>query len=341
MIIHHGLALMQPESAMTDMLDIRIKTASNSARRWMGTVYRFWLAFALLSAGLPLSALGIEMTAAEHLMTIEHRFKAPSDVAVSPDNRIFVMDGVNHKIKVFDSGGAFLSEFGRQGAGPGEFRQPLGVDIDGSGRVYVADTGNHRVQVLTPEGNFIAEIRLKGTSAHPADPTDLAIDEDRNRGYIVDNDNHRILVYDLATLQLRAEYGRQGSAREEFRYPFKIDLNKNGDLHIVDVINTRVQVLAADGSWVAMIGDWGVERGEFFRPKGVAIDRRGRLYVSDSYIGVIQVFEPNGRFHSVVGDRSTGAIRKFNTPTGLFIDHRNRLYVVEMLAHRVSVYRIP
>jgi DNA-binding beta-propeller fold protein YncE len=117
-------------------------------------------------------------------------------------------------------------------------------------------------------------------------------------------------------------------------------LDKDKYLYVVDVINTRVQVLNPEGLFVTSIGGWGVERGEFFRPKGVAIDKKSRVYVSDSYMGVIQVFKPGGEFHAVLGDPSKGGVKRFKTPTGIFIDRHNRLYVVEMFANRVSVYSI-
>jgi sugar lactone lactonase YvrE len=116
-------------------------------------------------------------------------------------------------------------------------------------------------------------------------------------------------------------------------------LDQQRNIYIVDVINTRVQVLNSQGLFVKFIGNWGVEKGEFFRPKGVTVDSHGRVYVSDSYMGVIQVFNSEGNFHSVLGDPEKGGVRKFTSPTGLFIDKRNRLYVVEMFANRVGVYR--
>ena len=212
--------------------------------------------------------------------------------------------------------------------------------MDRSGNVYVADSGNHRVQLFNAAGSFMAQINIEPQGPHPADPTDVAVDDSRRRCYVVDNDNHQILVYDLSTLKRVAVYGQPGSAKLEFRYPFLMALDKAKYLYIVDVINTRVQVLNPDGVYVATIGGWGVDKGQFFRPKGVAVDKDGNVYVSDSYLGVIQVFNANGDFLSVLGDRSTGALRKFKTPVGLTIDHRNRLYVVEMYADKVSVYRI-
>ncbi len=284
-------------------------------------------------------AYAVKITGIKHLFDITHNFADPSAVAVSDSGNIFVLDGVNNKIKVFNHGGEYLTSYGKGGAGEGEFNQPLGIKVDSSGNIYVADSGNHRVVILDPEGKFKAQIKIPPKNV-PADPTDVAIDEKRNRCYVVDNDNHYILVYNLSTLKLIDTYGGPGSEKRKFRYPFFMTLDKNGYLYIVEVINTRVQVLNPEGLFVAYIGGWGVEKGEFYRPKGIAIDSHNRVYVSDSYLGVIQVFSNIGDFISVVGDKKTGKVKKFETPVGICIDRSNRLYVVEMFADRVGVYSL-
>ena len=286
------------------------------------------------------SAEAIRLITIKPLFEITDNLNRPSDVAVSKDGRIHVVNGVNNEIRMFNQNGKFLSAFGTNGSANGEFKNPLGIDVDNSGRVFVADSGNHRIQIFDARGRFIAEIRIPAKNNHPADPTDVVVDESRKRCYVVDNDNHRILVYNLVTLKLTKTYGTPGTDKGAFRYPFLMTLDKQGKLFIVDVINTRVQVLAPDGKLVTVIGSWGVEKGEFFRPKGVAIDQAGRVYVSDSYMGVIQVFDASGPFYAALGDPQNGKVKKFKTPAGLFIDHRNRLYVVEMLANKVSVYQI-
>jgi DNA-binding beta-propeller fold protein YncE len=226
------------------------------------------------------------------------------------------------------------------GAKNGQLRFPLGIDLDRSGTIYVADAGNHRVQIFSPQGDFIAKIDLPPGKTKPADPTDVAVDEARKRCYVVDNDNHRILSYNLENLKLIETYGAPGSEKRNFNYPFLMALDKDKYLYVVEVINTRVQVLNPEGLFVNFIGGWGVENGEFYRPKGVAFDKQNRLYVSDSYLGVIQVFDTTGSFYAALGDPRTQKVKKFKTPVGLFIDRLNRLYVVEMLANKVSVFRL-
>jgi DNA-binding beta-propeller fold protein YncE len=297
----------------------------------------------LLSIVLPIyvsPASGINLTSINFLFDITHGFSQPSDVAVSKEGVIYVVDGVNNCVKAFNPKGAFIFSFGKKGSQSGRFMNPLGVAVDNTGRVYIADSGNRRIQIFDSKGKFISKFKVSSKGKKPADPSDIAVDELRNRCYVVDNDNHNVVVYDLSTHAQLKTYGTPGAEKREFKYPFLITLDKDGYLYIVDVINTRLQVLSPEGKFVAIIGGWGVEKGQFFRPKGAAIDKKGRVYVSDSYMGVIQVFQQTGEFHSALGDPAKGIVKKFKTPTGLFIDGNSRLYVVEMFADKVSVYSI-
>lgn len=298
------------------------------------------LLFLFLTTVLTPDVYGIRLTHVEHLFNITNNFSQPSDVSVSQKGLIYVVDGVNNKIKVFDQNGKFKFSYGRKGALEGRFQFPMGIDVDSSGKVYVADSGNHRVQVFSHDGRYIKQIHIPQTESRQADPTDVAVDESTGRLYVADNDNHYILAYDLSTLELLKTLGSPGAEEREFRYPFLMTLDKESYLYIVDVINTRVQVFNQDGLFVTVIGGWGVEKGHFFRPKGVAVDSQNRIYISDSYMGVIQVFESNGDFHSALGDPEVNGVKKFISPVGIFIDDKNRLYVVEMFAERVSVYSI-
>ncbi len=264
-------------------------------------------------------------------------FSQPSDVAVSSDGRIYVLDGVNGKVKVFSNKGLYLFTFGKNGQGCGEFSLPLGIFIDQNGLVYVADSGNHRVQILSSSGVFIEQFSTEtgGDKLKPSDPTDVVVNNKLKRCFVVDNDNHRVLIYDLTQKKLVATAGRIGAEKSELRYPFLADINSAGNVFISEVINTRVKVLDPEGNYITNIGGWGVEPGELFRPKGVGVSPDNKLFVTDSYMGVIQEFDCEGRFTGVVGDMN-GSVRKFISPTGIWAS-KDRLYIVEMTADRVTV----
>jgi DNA-binding beta-propeller fold protein YncE len=272
------------------------------------------------------------------LFFIKADFKQPSDVAVANDGKIYVLDGVNNRIKIFNPHGIHLSTFGGAGEGSGKFNFPLGIGIDEQGRVYVADSGNHRIQIFSPDGKYLSGFNVETgrKDAKPSDPTDIAVNSSLNKCYVVDNDNHCLLVYDLINKSLIKARGIMGTEKREYRFPFMIDIDSEGNLYLVEVINTRVKKVDPEGIYLKSIGGWGVEKGEFYRPKGVAVDSKDRVFVSDSYLGIIQVFDKEGTFLYVLGNEN-GSIIKFKTPTGLSIDKHMRLYVVEMLADRVRV----
>lgn len=76
-------------------------------------------------------------------------FNVPRAVAVDKQDRIYVLDSLNHRIQVFASSGDWLYTFGELGQGPGQFVGPADLCIDTDNNlVFVADKGNKRIQVL-------------------------------------------------------------------------------------------------------------------------------------------------------------------------------------------------
>ena len=262
-------------------------------------------------------------------------FSMPSDVAVGRDGELYVLDGVNHRVVVFDAAGEFRFEFGSQGSELGQLFFPLGITTTPDGKVYVADSGNHRFQVFSADGKGLKVVPLPSTaSGVPPDPTDVAIDDARQQLYVVDNDNHKLHVYNLSNNNFEQVWGGPGQGRRQFRFPFLIDTSSKGYVLVVEPINTRVQVLNSSGKFVCFIGGWGVKPGQLFRPKGI-VTFEDRVFVTDSYLGRVQVFNMTGDFVGMLTDSEGGSIQ-FTTPTGITVDaERRRLYVVELKADRV------
>ena len=70
------------------------------------------------------------------------------------DNRFIVSDRNGRCIKVFSERGDFLYQFGKRGAGNGEFDEIRGLAIDKSGRLVVCDFDNNRLQLFKLDGTF-------------------------------------------------------------------------------------------------------------------------------------------------------------------------------------------
>jgi hypothetical protein len=59
-----------------------------------------------------------------------------------------VTDSGNHRVQVFNKNGTFITKWGSEGEGDGQFSKPESIDVDRFGHVYVADTSNNDVQLF-------------------------------------------------------------------------------------------------------------------------------------------------------------------------------------------------
>jgi DNA-binding beta-propeller fold protein YncE len=87
------------------------------------------------------------------------------DLAIDPvEGLIFVADGSNHRVAVFDLDGTLLRSIGSFGQdGDDELNFPSGVALAPNGELHVLDSGNGEVKVFTTEGQFVREYGSFGT----------------------------------------------------------------------------------------------------------------------------------------------------------------------------------
>lgn len=286
------------------------------------------------------SAAGIPTAGVRHLFDITGQgaggLSLPTDVAVSSDGRIFIVDGGNHRVVAFDHNGKYLLTIGRKGSGEGQMKDPVGIGADGKGRIYVADTGNHRIQVFASDGRFQYAFPVV-ESGLAIRPIDVATDVTGTKIFVSGNNNHKIMAF-AAPGRLVGKWGGNGESGGLFRYPASVALSSEGDVYIADALNSRVQGFDELGALLIQVGAWGVLPGQLFRPKGVAIDSKQNIYISDSYMDVVQVYDSEGRFLHVLGQ--DGKPQRFVSAGGIAIGSDNRLYTAEILRNKVSVYSL-
>ena len=68
-------------------------------------------------------------------------------MALDASDRVYVSEACNNRVSVFTSDGQFVTSFGSEGSGPGQFKSPRGVAVDSGGVVYICDLHNDRLQL--------------------------------------------------------------------------------------------------------------------------------------------------------------------------------------------------
>jgi len=71
----------------------------------------------------------------------------PRGIAIDDEQRLYAVDAVAHTVDIYDLKGERLTQFGSQGFGPGQFNFPNDITLDARGRIYVTDRDNNQVQV--------------------------------------------------------------------------------------------------------------------------------------------------------------------------------------------------
>lgn len=172
-------------------------------------------------------------------------FNLPADIAFASDGNIYVADGYgNNRVAKFSPDGKFLLDWGRKGAGPGEFDLPHSVAVDAQGLVYVADRNNARIQVFDAKGKFLKEWK----SAELGRPWSLTVGPD-NLLYAVDGgdlkpnppDRGQLLKLDLSG-KILAKWSRFGNYDGQIYWGHDVAVGKDGAVYVGDVYHgMRVQ----------------------------------------------------------------------------------------------------
>lgn len=208
-------------------------------------------------------------------------FKQPKALTMDTDGNVYIGDQQNQRVRMITNEGTgsikTLAGSGAQGYGGDEGQaveaqiswevgsnpEPSGGVAWNDGTLYIADTLNNRIRVLDLESGVIDTLAGTGDPGNTGDdgpaieatlnkPRDLQIGPDGDL-YIADTDNNVIRAIDLDTGEIRrvAGTGELGLGDEGLpaletmlRRPFGIQFDGDGNLYIMDSLNSRVLKVA-------------------------------------------------------------------------------------------------
>ena len=206
------------------------------------------------------------------------RLSSPTGVALTNDDRIVVIDGGNHSVRLFTIDGTHIVSVGTYGSSYLQFKSPEGVAVNSfTNSIYISDCGNKRVQVLNPDLSFNSLLcvddmkpyglavdgdasilyvaddyykcihrlstisKLKSISSFPCSNSPAGIALGDQCLFISDHDRHQISKFTLDGVPMEY-FGSYGTEVGQFKYPFGLAHTESGDLYICDSDNDRVQI---------------------------------------------------------------------------------------------------
>ncbi len=188
------------------------------------------------------------------------------------------------------------------------------VAVAPDGTLYVADKSNHRVRRITPDGR-ISTVAGNGESGFSGDggPANLA----------------------------------------RLYFPEAVALDKDGNLYIADVINSRVRKVSKNGIISTYVGNgtaFGFTYGASALaqsagyPKSLTFDSAGNLYVCDrdyyrvykvSPQGVLTLVAGNPSSPTSTGDNGPSTSATVSRPTSVAIGPDNSIYISELTGNKI------
>lgn len=262
-------------------------------------------------------------------------------IATDSEGNIWVADTENNRVQKFNSKGEYLAQFGKEGAGNGEFKSPKGLAIDSEGNIYVVDSGNNRVQKFNSEGKYVLQFGKEGSgNGEFKAPTGIAIDiSSPGRPFVVDTGNNRIQKFNPKG-EYQAQFGEEGSTDGQLKAPQGVGFDAKGRLWVVDTGNNRVQRFnPSTFGFISKFGKEGTGNGEFKSPTAIVSDFQEKLWVIDSGNDRAQKFNVEGEYLDQIGEEGNGA-GQLNGPTGIAAPAPQKILILDTGNSRVESWTV-
>jgi outer membrane protein assembly factor BamB len=218
-------------------------------------------------------------------------FSVSGNVSVSPDGALIaVADGGNRRVQLFDARRGYITQFGRLGDGPRQFKIPR-VTVDSRHRIWVVDSSRNDIQLFNEDTTYVDTFAGTGDQHVLAGGGDAFFREATGELYVPDFDHQRVSVFnDHGWVR---DYGSRRDEGLNLTSPNKVVVDDAGRMFVVDT-TSRIHVLSHDGhplgripSDIPGVGPVDVS--------GFDLDGDGRLYlwdVSQRRIVVLQLLPP-------------------------------------------------
>lgn len=170
-------------------------------------------------------------------------FYRPTGIAINRELGIlYVVDTLEHNIKVYSLDGRKMYTIGKRGEEDGEFNFPTNINIDRrNGNLVVGDTQNFRIQIFDKNGKFISKFgKLGDRPGMFARPKGVAVDTEGHI-YAADGAFNNIQIFNDKG-ELLLYFGSTGTTPGTFQLPTGLYCDEEDRLYTTEGFAARVQV---------------------------------------------------------------------------------------------------
>ena len=203
---------------------------------------------------------------------------------------------------------AGLHQLRVQVGGTDIFDTPLSVEFRSAGQTFTG-LSNSRGLAITKEGHLIV------------------VESGKNCITIIDPTNGREIK----------SFGQRGSGQVQFNSPQGVAVTQDGRVVVAEYANHRLQVLTAEGTFIATVGSKGSQPLQFKNPWDVAVDHNGKIFVTDACNHRVQVLNADLTYSHCLGSKGAQP-GEFLEPLGITIDTNGMVYVVDGGNNRVQKF---
>lgn len=234
-------------------------------------------------------------------------FKLPQCVALDAENRVYIADTYNNRIRRLEPDGTAIMIAGTGERmykdGPGHeagFSRPRGTVIDRNGDILVADSLNHCIRRICARTSVVSTVAGTGDEGYVL-PFDLASwmrEGGAEDAWIESTDMIMSIFFSRSCTTCRYADGPSSAAR--FREPSGLAVDSAGNIVVADRGNGLVRLITTAGEVSTIAGHlmrpvlWADSANQFFhdakgphatfsRPTGIAVGEDGAVIVTDSH----------------------------------------------------------
>jgi tripartite motif-containing protein 2/3 len=249
-------------------------------------------------------------------------FVQPVNVVVDRNDKVFVLDTGNSRVKSLNSDLAFLSHINDTGL---ENQSGTGIAMTPGGHLVIINWRTKYVTEISPEGELVNRF----TSREFVEPINLAVNS-RGEIIVADNGAGKLFIFNSSGRMIN-KIGTKGDKPGQFKLMSAIAVRDRDEIIVAD---NRLQVFSREGRFLRQIVADVNAKGQY---GGVTVDHQGVILATRTEKGrsIIQVFGPDGKFLFVIDSFDD----KLKRPSGLVCTRDEHVVVVDLGNDCIKRYR--